>query len=366
MPMRVLLAGVSTRAAAESAARAGFDVVAIDRFADLDQHPRVHAVATAIPFGTRSVCNAARGLPRDAVAYLSNLDNHPDAVRRLAAGTALWGNSPGVLQRVRNPREVRAALSNRGLPSPRLDAVVDGVLKPFASGGGRRVRRWKPGMRIPARCYVQEYIAGTPASIVFIANGRDAAVFGLTRQLIGRASFGVAGFRYCGNVMLHADEVLMHQAQTIARALTEAFGLIGSNGVDAIIREHVIYPIEVNPRWTASMELFERATGMSMFAAHAEACSTGQLSPMRSTPADAVLGKAILFARRQIEVDPTPWLDDPAVRDIPHPGARIRAGEPICTVFGAGVDEASCIGALERKAGSLYDEIETSQPVAVA
>ena len=42
----VLVAGVSTRAAAESAARAGFRVTAIDAFGDLDQHPlggRAHA-----------------------------------------------------------------------------------------------------------------------------------------------------------------------------------------------------------------------------------------------------------------------------------------------------------------------------------
>src|SRR5438045_1223713 len=44
---RVLIAGVSTRAAAESAARAGFAVTAIDAFADLDQHPSVQAQSLA-------------------------------------------------------------------------------------------------------------------------------------------------------------------------------------------------------------------------------------------------------------------------------------------------------------------------------
>ena len=41
--MRLLIAGISTRAAAESAARAGFEVTAIDAFGDLDQHPGVRA-----------------------------------------------------------------------------------------------------------------------------------------------------------------------------------------------------------------------------------------------------------------------------------------------------------------------------------
>ena len=50
---RVLLAGVSTRAAAESAARAGFAVTAIDAFGDLDQHASVTARALPGKFTAR-------------------------------------------------------------------------------------------------------------------------------------------------------------------------------------------------------------------------------------------------------------------------------------------------------------------------
>ena len=48
----VLIVGVSTRAAAESAARAGFDVIALDAYADLDQHPSVRALSLPRDFGT--------------------------------------------------------------------------------------------------------------------------------------------------------------------------------------------------------------------------------------------------------------------------------------------------------------------------
>ena len=89
---RVLIVGVSTRAAADSAARAGFDVIALDAYADLDQHPSVRALSLPRDFGTpfspEAVVNVARELPSDAVVYLSSLENHPKAVEALTTATA--------------------------------------------------------------------------------------------------------------------------------------------------------------------------------------------------------------------------------------------------------------------------------------
>ena len=86
---RVLIAGVSTRAAAESAARAGFSVTAIDAFADLDQHASVRAVSLGRDFSAEGAARAAQSIECDAVVYLSSFENHPAAVSRLAAGRAL-------------------------------------------------------------------------------------------------------------------------------------------------------------------------------------------------------------------------------------------------------------------------------------
>ena len=90
-PKHVLIVGVSTRAAADSAARAGFDVIALDAYADLDQHPSVRALSLPRDFGTtispEAAVNVARELPSDAVVYLSSLENHPRAV--VSAATAL-------------------------------------------------------------------------------------------------------------------------------------------------------------------------------------------------------------------------------------------------------------------------------------
>ena len=116
--VHVLIVGVSTRAAAESAARAGYDVTALDAYADIDQHASVRALSLlrdfGEPFSPQAIVAAARDLPGDAVVYLSNFENHPAEVEALAAGRVLWGNASGVLRQVRDPKIARGCVRAAG------------------------------------------------------------------------------------------------------------------------------------------------------------------------------------------------------------------------------------------------------------
>jgi predicted ATP-grasp superfamily ATP-dependent carboligase len=383
----VLIAGVSTRAAAESAARAGFAVTAIDAFGDLDQHPSVQSHSLEGTFSPDTASRLAGTIACDAVAYGSNYENHPDVVARLAHGRALWGNPPDVLERVRDPLLLTQTLRRRGCaapdvhdesrpstspgrPEPDEGAIPSleprgdraWLVKPRASGGGHRVRLWHLGMRVPRGCYLQELVEGTPGSIVFVAAGGRAVPIGVSRQLIGEEAFGASGYRYCGNILVspRADDGVVDRACAMAGTVCEAFGLVGVNGVDFVTKGGVPHAIEVNPRWCASMELVERAFGLSVFGAHAAACRDGVLPVFdlaRARPAVAV-GKAVVFARDDVTVgDTRAWLADTDVRDIPHPGARIRGGRPVCTVFAIARDEAACHASLVRRAERVYAQL---------
>jgi len=108
---RVLIVGVSTRGLAESAARAGYRVVAVDSFGDLDLRACADAVSIARTggenrFSVRAALHAVRAVPCDVATYVASFENHPDAVRALARRAPLWGNPPAVLRRVRDPRSV--------------------------------------------------------------------------------------------------------------------------------------------------------------------------------------------------------------------------------------------------------------------
>jgi uncharacterized protein len=373
---RVLIAGVSTRAAAESAAKAGFAVTAIDAFGDLDQHPAVRSLSLprepATLFNAQTAADASRAVDADAVAYLSPFENHCRAVEALASDRALWGNPPDVLRRARDPFLVAGLLRRRGFAAPmtRVDVPPESasskewLLKPFNSGGGHGVKTWASGDLVSPGVYAQERISGVPASIVFVAAGGRAVALGVSRQLIGEAAFGASEFRYCGNILASAaDEVLTDEVVqsmiALAVCVTEQFGLIGLNGIDCIVKDDVPYAIEVNPRWCSSMELVEQHYGISIFGAHAAACGEGVLPDfdLRSARRDRIaIGKAIVFAvTDRVLGDTRAWLTDATVRDVPQPGERFSSGQPICTIFATGADAAACRAALSLRAVALLN-----------
>ena len=377
----MLIAGVSTRAMAESAVRAGYDVSAIDAFGDLDHRAGTLVSFTrdlGIHYSAMVAARTSRTVPADAVAYVSNFENHPRAVALLAQGRSLWGNSPAVLAHARNPIELARVLRRHGLPaldvratSPRAPTVHGQrwLSKPRASGGGHGIAPWRPGDPLSRRQVIQERMTGVAASLIFCANGEAAVPFGVSRLLAGDPAFGADGFKYCGNILGRLPRAsttewrnVLATASRAAQALTATFGLRGVNGLDCIVSGGTPFVIELNPRYTASMELAERAFGFSVFHAHACGCA-GELvsfdlhAALRHAP---VAGKAILYARRDsVMADTRRWLEDPSVRDVPHSGERIQRGRPICTIFAEGRSSASCHAALVRRAQKLYHEMDS-------
>ena len=367
----VLIVGVAVRALAVSAARAGYQVTAVDAFGDLD----LREIATVIPLSVEhgagysplAAVRAARPVPAGLVAYTSNFENYPTAVAKLTGHRRLLGNPPTVLSKIRNPFELTRVLRRRGVAAPGTratpptasSALGSWLLKPRRSGGGHGTRIWRQGEPVPRTHYLQERIAGIPGSVVFAADGRRAVTLGLTRQLVGNARLGAHGFRYCGSLygnpssLFRQGEELLEAARALVAGLTAEFGLLGLNGMDFVARGGVPYPIEVNPRYSASMELIERAHGLSMFGALVRACEG--ILPPALPPTAEVEGKAIVFARRDVTLgDTRRWIDHGSFADVPHPGERIQRGHPICTVFAKGSDPESCHRLLMRRAASVY------------
>ena len=260
----MLLIALSARMLADLA---GPDVVAFDLFGDVDL--RASRVVTAR--GLTALVDAAVLEPPGDVVYGASFENHPALVARLAERHTLLGNTPDTLRAVRDPVRLEATLGDAGLAFPSL-SPQRGLRKPLRGGGGTRVRDWRGG-RLPPGTYAQERIAGLPCSVAAVADGVDAAVFGITEQLVGERAFGVRGYRWCGNLTpprLPAGEraALLAQAREICSCLAGAFALRGLFGVDFIWDGERASTHEVNPRPTASLELFD-----GVFDAHLRGCA---------------------------------------------------------------------------------------------
>ncbi len=365
VPTPILVVGLSTRAIAESAVRSGYGerIVTLDYFGDRDQQTLVKNYALKrdffLPFSAQGLLQAGRHLNFDALVYISNLENHPDVVMALAQGRTLLGNTPETLQRVRDWEELRRVCRTEGIPFPttllpgeetQADPRLDWLRKPWRSGGGHSIRRWEGESLEKRRSFLQAYRPGRPASVAFVADGHRSVVIGLTEQLIGRPELGAHGFTWCGNVlplMWATDEKssyssLLKTVQGMADRITRRFGLRGLNGMDLVVSETVEgeptpWLIEVNPRYTASMELIEWAYGLNLFSLHLNALN-GHLPDFhleeRLPPEQShFFVKAILYTRETVTVPDTARWVERGRRDVPHPGEVIAAGHPVCTVL---------------------------------
>jgi predicted ATP-grasp superfamily ATP-dependent carboligase len=147
-------------------------------------------------------------------------------------------------------------------------------------------------------------------------------------------------------------------ARALAEATSALFGLVGVNGVDFIVRDGVPVAIEVNPRWSASMELVDRACDLPVMAAHVESCLSDVVPRVERRSGNGVVGKAVVFATADVTVgDTRRWLERDEVRDVPWPGTSIGCGEPICTVFATAPTFVECRAALATNAAAIYAEV---------
>lgn len=374
----ILLVSVSARMLAELATREGHDVFAVDRFGDLDLQRLCPSVSIMRDLGGRGgmaeLVDAAERVRADSVVYGSGLENRPELVARLAAGRTLLGCTPQTLRRVRDPAVLGASLRTAGLAYPRTfsareapvraDRARRWLRKPVRGGGGRGVREWRGG-RPAGDVIVQERISGLPCSAAAVADGRSAALLGVSEQLIGRRALGARGWKWCGNVVpprLPAREqhALNDAAQAICAHLAADFGLRGVFGVDIVWDGALPWVVEVNPRPVASLETIDVVHGVRSFAAHLEACA-GRLPAggMGRSPADplAAAGKAVLFATKDLRVPDTSEWAARGIRDVPHPGEPIAAGRPICTLVATARSPEAVLADLEARAAALRREL---------
>ncbi len=369
MSESLLIVGASARAAAFSALRAGLQPRCVDLFADLDLQRRCTVARLDDPYPEGFLRFLESG-QSGSWMYAGGLENWPSVVERGARYRTLWGNGASSLSRARDPAFVAAILQSKNLPVPALFAEPPHnrrwLHKPRRGASGAGIRFGISEDSSNRENYLQEFIEGEPLALLFLGDGRMARFLGMTRQLVGKSWLHTSPFHYCGNIgPLDTGAIHSPSVEELGRAIASECSLTGIFGIDGILRDGVFFSVEVNPRYTASVEVLEYATGSTLLADHAYVYTHSRLPP--PPPASTrrrIVGKAILFARDDLifpdegpwksELDvPKPVQEMPGFADIPSAGERIESGKPILTVFASADSPSACEEKLQQIAGDL-------------
>jgi predicted ATP-grasp superfamily ATP-dependent carboligase len=350
---------------------------AIDLFADRDLK-RLCLTATCpageFPAGFAALVDR---FPAGPLLYTGGLENDPATLGVLAASRPLLGNGPDVLHKVRNPfflHDLGPDWTPR-LVQPGSSAPESGawLRKPYRSASGHGIRLAAPGEKASPTHYFQEFIPGPAMSAQFASipagqgNRERTLLLGVTEQIIGRDWLHARPFAYCGNIgMASLGERVRSSLLEIGCGIARATGLRGVWGFDFVLHDDQPRVLEVNPRYTAGMEVLELEGSFSSMTLHLECYDEVPHGSAAGAPPSlaAHVGKAIYYAARHL-VFPAdgPWDADldrpfdpwrvPGYADIPEPGATIEAGWPVLTLFATGSGVLECRERLQSRAEEL-------------
>lgn len=344
----IAVVGASARATAFSLLRDDYSVVTADLFADADLRRACPAERVSnypddfVDWLARTEC--------DRWLYTGALENYPDLVDQMASLKPLWGNPGCVLRAVRNPLLLQETILAAGLSFPETrtcdgqpPGTGDWLHKTGQGASGSGVSEFDP-TTLPSGGYWQRYVPGLAASAVYLASTQTCKLLGITRQLVGEAWTGARKFQYAGTVApWQLPEKVIAQVTRIGEVVAHDFQLDGWFGVDFVYAEQIVWPVEVNPRTTAAVEIIQRATEIQ-------------------TPA----GKAILYAKYPLTVSRAISdqllhragpIERPQLADIPNAGMQITPGEPILTILTEGDSLAEVEAKLRQKVAQLEVEL---------
>ncbi len=359
----------SARALSESAFRAGWNVISVDGFADTDTLECSHE-CWCLPL------QAGEFVESHLQTCLVKLQHrYPQAKVILGAGAEnlasyidqfpswkLCANDSAVVTQLRDPHCFFDGLDELQVdyPAVQFGSKPDSgewLFKRTDSCGGMGVSRERVDH---AYGYWQQEISGLAVSALCISDGLEVAFLGVNQQY-STASFEGYPYVYRG-VLANADINPIFKAKTISyiSKIIKHFSLKGVFSLDMILAgqqaEERLYVLEINPRISASFELYERINpSLNLVDAHIRVCEGERLSGVELI--DSKSAYLIVYAQDDCRIlEKLHWPE--WVKDRPEAMRKILKHEPICSVHAdEGESDDSLYTLLQQRADQVMDLI---------
>lgn len=338
-------------------------------------------------------------------------ENHASLVDSLANRYCWCGLTGDALRKIRDPQilfplalaaglSIPATYYHKTHPNPQSFAVElfdlqknsKWLWKSADKGGGLGVSRIETLADLELFChhadpgYIQQQVDGEPfgSTIIISANG-EAEWIGASRLLtaseqveqilIQAADRGGAPIRkvitreeqrrdypflFAGAIGPHSiPTAVVEQLLALARKCFHTFGIKGWFQVDFILdKNERAWVLEINPRWSATMEIYERALGRSLTSDHLRAWGIELSGESKHSPieqltfSNTAYWKDVVYAEREflwteqhleavLKFNEGALLEAgwPVIADIPTANQVFEIGMPVFTTIVSGRNE---------------------------
>ena len=341
-----LIIATSGRMLAQFAKRENFNVVVIDCFADLDTlqfAKKVIRVDSLSIENLKAALNELSEFKITGVIYGSGFENHGESLYFLESRFEIFGNSAAVFGLVQNKREFFAALDFLKIPYPETHFTFpteqkNWLSKPLKGQGGIGINSQKNDI------YWQQFCEGKSGSALFLAKQKLTKIIGFNTQ------WTHGDFLFSG-ISNHSDlnDFQKIQIESWLQKLVNHFNLQGLNSLDFIHTENEIFVLEINPRISASVQLYD----LPLFQAHLT-------QNLKSIPQQKFSAYEIIFAPHSLIIPKNfNWSEN--CHDLPHSGVIIPQNSPICSMIARGMQPESALKKLKINIQKLEGNLKMNQ-----
>lgn len=363
-PNPVLLIGASCRAAAEALKRQGIPSVAWDMFADRD---------TSLACGVRKInsltptdAGEMLDMPCSFVLPCGGLENAPELWSELSQKHCMLGPSLKQLAKLRDPvwlsEFCKSHATKMKLPTTMRSSDTDRerrhwLVKSTRSAAGLSVRHHNNNAILQNGEYLQELIKGTEFGVTVSSSNDGCHLLAGTLPI-------THGFVYAGSIgPIELARNTKKHVEQFFELLCNELQFQGVLQADLIQRDGEVFLLEINPRWTAGMEIAETLSPASLLA-HFRSQDDDSFEKRSAKTTKPIYGthefliKQIIYADQALAISQGQsdyWMrlsDWTAVdriasagvnnevehiyfrlADIPEPDCTIEARQPLCTLL---------------------------------
>ena len=374
----IAIVGFSARAAAQCAKRQGFDVIAVDFCADRDLIGECRAHYRLDDPDWPHTLNSKH--PSVPLLLTGGMEHRLKLVDQCHAVAKRFGPTGKQLAAIRSldnwarwavscefgwPVTFHGSVDASGLSEQLLQGSW--LLKPFLSVGGIGITDVINASQLSdsvfkehSKIYLQQRQPGKSIGITFLSSQFGSTLIGAASAWPDNSKPLRASYTYRGSfgpIPLTTAQIC--KLQRFASLVGRESGLLGLWQADFLEHDGELTLLEINPRWSASMDILDVCLDLRLVEMH-HACICTTLSQagfegfatnacrQAKQSSDAMLGKWIVYASAPFTVSRTQsdawWMnrwkgDFDSVRnsnqfaDIPCVGTDIAAGDPILTIM---------------------------------